>query len=153
MTTAVTGNDTIVINDGTGDRSIVDFANADNIVVTFPNELVNMTVGKNGNAIYAFNQTGKIIEAELRLLTGSPDDKYFNSILIKQKTDLPSFVLLTGNFTKRIGDGQGNVGNAVYSMEGGVIYQQVDAKENVEGDTDNAVSVYRLRFANGDRTI
>jgi len=61
--------------------------------------------------------------------------------------------LLTANFTKRIGDGLGNVGNAVYSMEGGVIYQQVDAKENSEGDTDNAVSVYRLRFANGDKSI
>jgi len=153
MTVAVTGNDTIVINDGTGDRSIVDFANADNIVATFPNELVNMTVGKNGNAIYAFNQTGRIIEAELRLLTGSPDDKYLNSALIRIKTDLPSFILLTANFTKRIGDGLGNVGNAVYSMEGGVIYQQVDAKENSEGDTDNAVSVYRLRFANGDKSI
>ncbi len=153
MTTAMTGNDTVVVNDGTGDRVLTDFANADNVIMTFPNELVTMTVGKNGNAIYAFNQTGKILEGELRFLIGSEDDKYFNSILKRIKDDLPSFVLLSINFTKRVGDGKSNVSNVVYSAEGGLVYQGVDAKESSEGDTEAAVAVYRIRFANSERTI
>lgn len=153
MATAQIGNDTIVINDGSGDRILTDFANTDIATFTFPNQLVTMTKAKNGNAIYAFNETGKQVDVELRILKGSEDDKFLNSAFQGMKNDLPSFTLLKLNYTKRIGDGSGEVINEVYSMEGGVFVQPVDVKSNTEGDPDTGVSLYRLTFANNTRSL
>ncbi len=153
MTVAAVGNDTIVIDDGSGDRVLVDFANTDIATFTFPNQLVTMTKGKGGNAIYAYNETGKQVDVELRILKASPDDKFLNSAFQRMKNDLPSFNLLKMNFTQRVGDGATNVSDVVYSMEGGVFTQAVDAKSNTEGDADTGVSLYRLTFANNNKTL
>lgn len=153
MTVAAVGNDTIVINDGSGDKVLVDFANTDIATFTFPNQLVTLTKGKNGNAIYAFNETGKQVDVELRIIKGSPDDKFLNSAFQRMKNDLPSFTLLKLNFTQRVGDGNGNVNDTVYAMEGGVFTQGIDAKSNTEGDADTGISVYRLSFANNNKTL
>lgn len=153
MTVAQVGKDTIVINDGTRDVTLIDFANGDIATFTFPNQLVTMTKGKNNNAIYSFNESGKQVDVELRLIKGSEDDKFLNSALTRQINDLPSFTLLKLNFTQRVGDGAGNVNNVVYTMEGGVILQEVDGKSNTEGDADVGVSVYKLVFANSNKTL
>lgn len=153
MTIAAVGNDTIVLNDGTKDRVLSDFANGDIATFTFPNELVTMTKGKNGNAIYAFNETGKQVDVEIRLIKGSPDHKILNSLFKQMRSDLPSFKLLKLNFTQRVGDGSGNVNDVVYSMDGGIFRQEVDAKSNTEGDADVGVSLYRLVFANSEKTL
>lgn len=147
MSVALTGSDVTII-DG---RPFADFGNGDVIMLDFPNDLVDMTQGKNGNAIYSFNSTGKIVEATMRLIRGSSDDKFMNSRLTEFVTDPASFVLFSAEFVKRSGDGQGNVTEEVYTMDGGVIVRYPTAKENVEGDTEQAVSVYMIRFTNGDR--
>ena len=148
-TAALTGNDTTIIND----RVLADQGNGDVTTITYPNELTTVTTGKNGNSLYAFNETGNQVDVEIRLLKGSSDDKFMNSLYQNYRQDPPSFTLLTGEFTKRVGDGQGNVDNVTYSMAGGAFSQGVDSKDNTEGDTEQAVAVYRLRYANNQRSI
>lgn len=153
MTTAATGKDTIVLNDGTTDIVLNDFGDGDVMTLVFPNEEVAVKTGKNGNSIYAFNETGRQVDVELRILQGSSDDKTLNSLKLAMENDFPSFPFLSLNLTKRVGDGKGNIANVVYSMEGGIFSQGVDTKVNVEGDTEAVISVYKLKFVNNKRTI
>jgi hypothetical protein len=148
-TNSLTGNDTIQI-DG---RVLADFADGDIATLTYPNELVGVKTGKNGNSIYAFNETGKQADLELRILRGSADDKFLNSRKLEMERDFALFSLLGGEITKRIGDGAGNVSNEIYSLSGGIFSQSVDATSNVEGDTEQVISLYRIKFTNAPKAI
>lgn len=148
-TASLTGKDTVIM----GGRTFVDFGDGDIFTLTFPNELVGVKTGKNGNSIYAFNETGKQADAEIRILRGSPDDKFLNSNLLEMERDFASYTLLTGELNKRVGDGLGNVTNEIYTLSGGVILQKVDVKSNVEGDTEQSISLYRLKFTNAPKSI
>lgn len=148
-TVALTGKDTIVIND----RVLNDFGDGDVANLSHPNELFAMKTGKNGNTIYAFNETGKQCDVTLRVLLGSSDDKFLQSLIDKFEQDPAAFTLLTGSFVKRVGDGAGNVNNVTYSMEGGAFAKRVDVKENPEGDTEQAIAIYSLKFSNAPRSI
>lgn len=146
---ALTGKDTIEI----GDRVFTDFGDGDVANFTYPNEKVTPKTGKNGNSIYAYNETGKQVDGVIRVLRGSNDDKFLNSRSISMDGDFPSFVLLEGNFTKRIGDGAGNVSNDVLTVSGGVFTKGIDTKDNAEGDTEQAIAVYNFKFTNSKRKI
>lgn len=146
---SLTGGDTIQV-DG---RNLNDLADGDAVMLTYPDDLAKVKAGKNGNLIYAFNNTGLTVECTIRLLLGSSDDKYLNSRLQEQIQDFSSFILATGDFTKRVGDGQGNLADAVYQMTGGVFARQVDAKTSAEGDTEQSVAVYKIHYGNGQRAI
>lgn len=148
MNFTLTGKDTINL-----DGRILDLGNGDVAAVTFGNNLVEVTVGKNSNALFAANYTGNMAELTLRVPRGNADDKYLNSKLAAQKADMPAFVLMTASITKRLGDGEGNVGNDVYSLSGGVIRKMPEVKENVEGDIEQAITVWTLAFANAERVI
>lgn len=148
-TETLTGKDTIKIND----TVLVDFADGDVATVTYPNELVTVKTGKNKNSIFSINETGQQVDVELRVLLNSADDKFLNSLKILMENDLPAFTLLTGEFRKRTGDGAGNLNSSVYTLRGGVFTQGVDVKENVEGDTEQAIALYRLKFATGNKAI
>lgn len=149
MSTSLTGKDTTII----AGRVFKDFADADTVVIDIPNNIVEAKVGKNGNTIFAFNSTGKTTNATLRLIRGSADDKFLNNKLNEYLQDPAAFVLLLGEFIKRSGDGQGNITSDIYKMEGGVVQKIPITKENVEGDTEQAVSIYQLIFANTSRII
>lgn len=142
------GNDTIQIND----RILTNFGDGDVLNLTYANNLVTAKRGKNGNTLFALNATGVIADVELRIIKGTPDDKYLNSLMLGQAADFPSFALLTGTFTKRIGDGASNVTSETYQLNGGVFMKAIDDKENTEGNTDQLIAVYRLQFANSDNT-
>ena len=144
---SLSGNDTTQI----AGRVLTGFGNGDVVKLTFPNDLVGVTVGKNGNSLFNGNATGQLVEVEVRVLRGSADDSFLNNLLVQQKTDLPSFTVMSGYFVKRIGDGQGNIMNDTYILGGGVFVRNVDAAENVEGNTDPALSIYRMKFSNSDR--
>lgn len=144
---SLTGNDTIQI----GGRTFSSFADGDVAKLTFPNDLVNMVTGKNGNTIYNLNATGQQCDFELRLLRGSADDRFLNAALIVMLSDLPSFLLMPGYFVKRVGNGLGSIRKDTYLLTGGVFVKGVDAMENVAGGTDPAVALYRLKFSNGAR--
>lgn len=149
MTIALTGNDSIII-DG---LPLVDLANGDVGTLTFPNDITSATTGKNGNSIIALNETGKIAELSIRVLRGSNDDKTLNSKFKTMVADFPSFTLMTGSITKRIGDGQSNVTEDTYTLSGGAFSKRVETTSNVEGDIEQGVSVYNIRFTNSSRNL
>lgn len=146
---SLTGNDTLILND----RIFNDLVDGSTINITFPNEKTGHTTGKNGNTVYATDKQGLNAECELRLLAGSKDDIWLNGINIEQERDLPAFTLLNGSFTKRIGDGTGNVKFINYVLQGGVIRQNIDAQENLQGETEQGIAIYRLFFAQASRAI
>lgn len=146
---ALTGQDTIKINQ----RVLVDFGDGEVGNLTFPNDLVAVKTGKNGNSLYGFNETGRQCELALRVIRGSSDDKFLNNLVQQIKNNFPGFTLLTGEFTKSIGDGSGRVIADTYVMSGGVPTKEVEALSNTDGNTDQSISVYHFRFTNSPRTI
>ncbi len=148
-TFALTGQDVITING----RNITALADADSFMVTFPNPLTKVKPAKNGNVIYGLDQTGLLGDITLRLLIGSDDDKYLNSVLQTLISDFATFILMTANIVKRVGDGQGNTNSVVYQCAGGTFKNQVGAKTSAEGDVESSVSVYPLTFGSVLKTI
>lgn len=148
-TYALTGNDTFVINN----RVYKDFADGSTITIDFPNERTGHTTGKNGNTVYSTNKQGENATVELRLIAGSADDIYTNGLSVSQERDLPTYVLNTGRFSKRVGDGSGNVKFINYILAGGVIDNNVNTNENLQGETEQGIAVYRFFFAQAQRAI
>lgn len=148
-TVALSGNDTININN----RVLADLADANCVELTFPTDIANVKTGKNGNSIYGLNETGKVCEVKIKVVRGSADDKYLNGLLAQQQNNFAGTVLAIGQFIKKIGDGRGNITSDTYIMSGGVFTKQVEGKSNVEGDTDQSIAVYTLKFANAPRAI
>ena len=146
---ALTGNDTVTL----AGRTLADFGDGDIATLTFPNELMAVKTGKNGNSIYAFNETGKQAEVVLRVLRNSSDDKFLNRLLSLLKQNPAGFILMAGTFVKRVGNGLGFIQNDTYILSGGVFTRQVDAQSNVEGNTDQAIAVYTLMFTNAPRQM
>ena len=118
---AISGSDTIKINN----KILADFADGDVANLTFPNELAALKTGKNGNTIYAVNESGKQAELVLRVVKGSPDDKFLASQVAAQKSNFSGFILLIGELVKRIGDGTGKIISDTYLMSGGIFSKSV----------------------------
>ena len=148
-TIALSGSDTININD----RVFADLADGDCVKLTFPNEIASVKTGKNGNSIYGLNESGKQADLEIRLIRGSADDKFMNGLLAQQQANFAGFVLMIGEFIKKLGDGAGNISSDTYIVSGGVFTKQVEGKTNVDGDTEQSVSMYTLKFSNSPRVI
>jgi hypothetical protein len=148
-TVALSGNDTIILNN----RILSDLADGNVVELTFPNDIANVKTGKNGNSIYGLNETGKQCEVKIRLVRGSADDKWANGLLANQQLAFEATALMIGQFIKKIGDGAGNVKNDTYIMSGGIFTKQVEAKSNVEGESEQSVSIYTLKFSNAPRVI
>ncbi len=146
---SVTSNDTLTLYG----RVFNDLAEGDVSSITFPNDLVNMKTGKNKNTIYARDESGNNAMLILRVVRGSGDDTFLQTQLSLSEADFVSTALASGQFVKRLGDGQGNVTSDVYMLAGGVISKQVEGKENVSGDIEQAVSVYNFKFATATRSI
>lgn len=149
MILSIVGNDTLTL----ADRVILDYADGDNSTLSFPSDIVSIKTGKNKNTIYSRNEQGDNSTLTLRLIRGSSDDKFLQGKLSLVKGDFPSVILINGEFVKRLGDGQGSVTRDVYTLLGGTFSKNVEVKENVEGDTEQAVSVYNLVFAVASRGI
>lgn len=149
MSVSLTGKDTTIINE----RVFSDLATGDCVSLTFPNNLAEALIGKNGNTIYAFNSTGKQCTATIRVIRGSADDKYLASQMTSYINDPAAYVLLSGEFIKRAGDGAGNITADIYQMRGGMVQKIPETKENVEGDTEQAITIYQIIFANTSRIM
>lgn len=146
---ALSGNDTINIQN----HVFTDLADGNCVELTFPNDIANVKTGKNGNSIYGLNESGKQVEAKIRVLRGSDDDKFLNNLLTQQQNNFAGMVLLIGQFIKKIGDGLGNITSDTYIMSGGVFTKQVEGKMNVEGETDQSIAMYTIRFSNAPRAL
>ena len=148
-TVSISGNDTSIIDK----RVLNDLADGDAITISFEGEIASLKTGKNGNSIYSLNETGKQAIVKIRVLRGSEDDKILNNRLIQQQANFAGHILISGQFIKKIGDGKGNITSDTYIMSGGIFTKQVDAKSNVEGDTEQSVSIYTIKFSNAPRAI
>ncbi len=150
MTTiAMSGNDTVVISG----RTLTDFATGTYAELTYPNELAAVKTGKNGNSIYGLNETGNQADVKVSVIRASGDDKFLNGLLTQQMANFASFVLLNGSFVKLIGNGQGAITEDTYIVGGGIYVKRVEAKSNAEGDTDQSIAIYTMRFANSPRVL
>ncbi len=148
-TVAMTGDDTLKINN----RILADLADGEVATLTFPNDIAGVKTGKNGNSLFALNETGRQCETKIRIIRGSADDKFLNALMASQRNNFAGFILMIGEFVKRVGDGQGNIANDTYVMSGGIFVKNVEAKSQVEGDTEQSVAIYSLKFSNAPRTI
>jgi len=148
-TLSLVGQDTVIIND----RVFSDLSTATVGNLTFDNDVANIQIGKDQNAIFAFNAPGTQATLELRVIRGSSDDKFLNGLFAQQNANFVGFTLLTGVIVKKIGDGQGETVNDSYNLSGGVFARPVDVQSNVEGDVEQGTSVWRFKFAKATRTI
>lgn len=146
---ALSGADTVQINN----RNIVDLGTGDVAVLTFPNNIADVKTGKDGNSIYGLNESGKQADFVLRVLRGSSDDKFLQNLLTQQQLNFAGFILMTGEFVKQIGDGLGNIASDTYIVSGGVFTKPVEAKMNVEGDSQQSIAEYHIKFSNAPRVI
>ncbi len=148
---SLTGSDTIIINTTT----LTNLADGNCGNLTFPNKIANAKIGKDGNALIAQNQTGKLAELELRILRGSSDDQFLNGLLNAQVSGFTSFPLLIGEITKIIGNGQTPAATVSdsYSLSGGFFDSLVPVLVNVEGDTNQAVAIYKISWVTALVTV
>lgn len=154
MSVSLTGDDTIILSKlGDQDRVMKDFADGDTAMLDVPNNLVELKSGKNQNAIVAFNASGQNVTVQLRIIRGSADDKFLNSEITSYKNNRPGYVMLTGQFIKRVGDGTGTITNEIYRFVNGLVQKYPTVKENMDGDTEQAVAIYTLIFSRIDRII
>lgn len=149
MSVSLTGNDVVTLNG----RVLHDFAQGDVITLDFSGELVKAEPSKNGNIVYALNVAGLMSRLTLRLLAGSSDDSYINSLLASQIQDLSGFILIVGSFVKRVGDGQGNVTSIIYNTLGGVVNKFPKASTNTTGNVDQSVVEWVIDFGSNSRAI
>lgn len=146
---ALTGSDTILINN----QVLSDLADGNCVELTFPNDIANVKTGKNGNSIFGLNEQGRQGEVKIRLIRGSADDKLLLSLLTQQQANFAGTVLALGQFIKKLGDGQGNVASDTYIATGGIFTKQIEAKMNVDGESEQSVSIYTMKFSNVVRVI
>lgn len=148
-TTALTGQDTHKVNG----RILSDLAPGDCVMIEFEGDLINSKRGKNGNVIHALNESGKLGKATYRVLTGSPDDKFFQSLLSAAENDFASTPLIIGESVKRMGNGEGGLNSVTYSGTGGAMRKKPSMKTNSDGDVEQAITTYEITYANIVRTI
>ncbi len=138
----LTGDDTFII----WDRTITDLADGDVITVTADNNIASSVVGKGGNIIIAKDEQGKKCTVTLRVLKGSSDDQFIQAYYKTYEIDSALFVLGNGSFAKRLGDGSGNVVfDTRYLKAIHFTKPPYDATLNVNGATDQAVTVYTFQ--------
>lgn len=147
-TYTLTGDDSIILND----LPLNDFPNGDIATLELPNNLMEIQTGKNGNTIFALDESGNNATLTVKILLSSNDDKRLNG-LIPPSDGFASYVLLTGAVTKQVGDGQGNISHNKYLLAGGMVQKKPNIKSNVNGDTEQAIAEYVIQFANAARVI
>ena len=154
----VTGNDIVQIGlSASGLTTITSFADGDYARVTFPNDIMNFTIGKNRNMIAAYNAMGTLAEMELRLLRGSKEDKFLQDRFPNFATERLNFNFIFAKIIKDLG--VSNEGSEVarieetYTLNNGIISKAPEIVSNVSGSTDQGVVVWQIRFAEFTRTV
>lgn len=157
----VTGNDIIQIGyQSKADNALTtieSFADGDYARVTFPNDIMNFTIGKNRNMLAAYNALGNLAELELRLLRGSTEDKFLNENFPRFSTDAPDFNFLKVIIQKDLGvvdkSGEKQKIEEKYTLNNGIISKAPEIISNVSGSTDQGVVVWQIRFAEFKREV
>jgi hypothetical protein len=145
----LSGSDTVTINN----QALADFADGNFVDCTFPNDIANVKTGKNQNSVFGFNASGVQAEVKLRLVKGGNDDKFLQNLLTQQNNNFSGTVLLTGTFIKKLGDGFGNITSETYILGGGIFQKIPEGKSNAEGETEQSIAMYSLKFATAVRVL
>lgn len=148
MTDSYTAQDTIVCTDLDGEWILSDFGNGTVAELVAPNEASSTTTGYNGNSLAAHNEPGRQRECTLRIVKGSRDDKRLKkSYNLWRDRDL-RFKPFSMSFTKTLGHGDGTLTKDTTECYFGIPAGQPTKAMNTEGDTEQLVSVYMIRFGN-----
>lgn len=145
---ALTGADVIILND----LPLTDFADNDIGTLEIGTDLFQMSTGKNGNTIFAYDEKGNNGNLTVRILMSSKDDKRLNGLVPKSE-NFASTVLINGSVVKMVGDGDGNISYNTYLLKGGMIQRKPNVSSNVNGETNQAVVEYTIAFAHAERSI
>lgn len=146
---AVAGKDVLIINGVV----LTGYADGDAIKLEPQGPIAQMKVSKDGNSIYALQYSGIVAKLSVRLVRACFDDTLLNGLLQQWIADPSLFVLMSGSYVKRVGDGKGNVTNEVYQLAGGVFEAIPGGHSHMEGDTDSSVTVYTFLFRNDARLM
>lgn len=155
---SISGEDTLTLaNSGfstpTG-YTFTGFADGTFVDLQFPNDLTTSKTGKDGNTIIAKNAMGRLAEMTIRVLRGSDDDKEMQSVLSGQIADLTSAGFVTGTYVKTINIGGTNGKKSdTYTLNNGVIHKQPVVMSNADGDVNQSVVIYSVRFGSVDRAL
>ena len=154
----VTGNDIVQIGlSASALTTIISFADGDYARVTFPNDIMNFTIGKNRNMLAAYNAMGTLAELELRLLRGSKEDKFLQDQFPTFASDELSFSFIFAKVIKNLGvSNEGATASTIeetYTLNNGIISKAPEIISNVSGSTDQGVVVWQVRFAEFTRTV
>lgn len=144
--TALTGQDTLIING----RIITGLADADAVSLDPDTDIASVKRGKDGNTLYAKNEEGRKVTMTIRLLISCSDSIYLNSLLQQWKQSSSDFVLMTGAYYKRSGDGTGVISTRVHQLTGGVVKRLPKAMTNVEGNTDQSLAEWQIIWGDCD---
>ena len=143
------GSDTITING----VLVTDLPHGEVAKLTYNSDLVAVKTGKSGNAIFAKNEVGNQATLELKLLRGSSDDKLLNTQVTLYNSAPTTYILMSGTVVKKLGNGAGAVDSDTYVLTAGAITKRPEVASNVEGDIEQAVSVYTIQFAYATRSL
>ena len=145
MQYSITGDDQLNLQGLDVSDITNDLADGDIAALTVPNDLINMALGKNGNAIYALDESGKKFELEVRVLKGTKTDEAcvnkYNSYV---SGNFAGLTFITGTITKKLGDGTGKIKDWTFKLAGGVIRKAPEGKVNVNGDTEQSITIYNI---------
>lgn len=148
--TSLVGDDSLIINN----RPIqLEFADGDTATIEFPNELFSMSTGKDKNTIYAKDESGSNFNLNFSVMRGGSVDKFLNGLMVQQDEDFAGFTLMTGAFTKVLGNGEGRRTYDTYLLKGMMFVKNVDGKGNVNGDTEQGKASYALRGSVATRSL
>lgn len=146
---AMSGKDTHQING----RTLTSLATGDCSALTFGAESMTMKRGKNGNTLISLNESGGMADHVIRIVRGTADDKFLNSLLTQMLANPAGFILLFGEFIKNIGDGKGNVAGDTYILTNGIFSKRVEVKDNAEGEPEQNVAEYHFKWGAAPRAI
>ena len=133
-----TGNDAIVFSG----VPLTDFGDGDVLTIDWGSDISTTRVGKNGNVINARNAEGDLADVVIKVLRGSDDDIMLNAIEAAYSGNPPAFVCPAMTATKMVGDGTGNIVRDSYALAFLTPKRHVNMKENVSGDTEQALAVH-----------
>lgn len=153
MVDAYTAKDVIVCEDYQGEWVLTDFAGGTVAELTAPNELSTTTTGYNGNSLGSHNEPGRQRECTLRIVKGGDDDKRLNASYNLWKNKDSKFKPLSMSFTKHVAHSDSSRTKDTVECFFGLPAGQPTQASNVEGDTEQLVSIYMLRFGNSERSM
>lgn len=153
MADSYTAKDIIICEDYQGEWVLSDFAAGAVAELAAPNELSTVTTGYNGNSLGAHNEPGRQRECTLRLVKGSEDDKRFNKNYNLWKNRDSKFKPFSMAFTKHVAHSDGTMTKDTVECFFGLPSGQPSQAMNTEGDVEQVISVYVLRFGNSERSM